>query len=395
LFQLTAAAPLAQPMTAKVHPEKRMESKLQNLHQKGGNESARVTQGTGAYGDPFPAFSMNRGQMASLSDNNTTRSVTMGLQLGRAVSIVAQTKVYLLYRAMVYGSIALVVALFLAVLVLIGTVFGAGAAFVLFFLALFAGGFGFRLLREYVLYLLQAGHIALITEIAGSGSLPDGVSQTGWAKERVMQYYKEVSVLALVDQLVKGVLVSLNRTLFNFMNALPIPGLDGLAGIARRIVNFSLTYIDESVIAYTFHTRNVNVFDAAKSGIIIYCQSWKALLKNAVALTLLSYVFVMITTILFMIPLGVVSVLLPSSLDFLKFALFMLALFLGISTKWVLFDPIACTSTILTFLEEARTSSPDPAWESKIEAVSDKYRTLKAKAAEMLRMGPETASASE
>jgi hypothetical protein len=319
----------------------------------------------------------------------------MGLQLGRAIGIVAKTKVYLLYRAMVYGSVAVVVALFLGVLVLIGSVFGAGASFVIFFLALFAGGFGFRLLREYVLYLLKAGHIALITEIADSGNLPSGVSQTGWAKERVMKYYREVSVLALVDQLVKGVLVSLNRTLFNIMNAIPIPGLDGLASILQRIVNFSLTYIDESVIAYTFHTGNENVFDAAKSGIIVYCQSWKALLKNAVALTLLSYVFVVITTVLFMIPLGVVSVLLPSSLDFLKFALFMLALFLGISTKWVLFDPVACTSTILAFLEEARTSAPDPAWESKIEAVSDKYRTLKAKAAEKLRKGPETAGAGD
>ncbi|NTU96403.1 MAG: hypothetical protein HGA62_01145 [Chlorobiaceae bacterium] len=319
----------------------------------------------------------------------------MGLQLGRAIGIVAKTKVYLFYRAMVYGSVALVVALFLGVLVLIGSIFGAGASFVLFIMALFAGGFGFRLLREYVLYLLKAGHIALITEIAGVGDLPAGASQTGWAKERVLKYYREVSVLALVDQLVKGVLVSLNRTMFNIMNAIPIPGLDGLAAILQRIVNFSLTYIDESVIAYTFHTGNENVFDAAKSGIIVYCQSWKSLLKNAVALTLLSYVFVVITTVLFMIPLGVISVILPSSLDFLKFALFMLALFLGISAKWVLFDPIACTSTILTFLEEARTSTPDPAWESKIEAVSDKYRTLKTKAAEMLRTGTKVQGAAE
>ncbi len=135
----------------------------------------------------------------------------MGLQLGEAIKIVAQTKVYLLYRTVVYSAIAFVVALFLAILVLIGSVFGSGAAVILFFIALFAGGFGFRLLREYVLYLLQAGHIALITEIAAKGSLPQGISQTVWAKERVMHYYKEVSVLALVDQLVKGVLVSLNQ----------------------------------------------------------------------------------------------------------------------------------------------------------------------------------------
>jgi len=313
----------------------------------------------------------------------------MSLQLGEAIKIVGQTKIYLLYRAVIYGSIALVVAVFLGILVLIGSVFGSGAAMVLFIIALLAGGFGFRLLREYVLYLLQAGHIALITEIAGAGALPSGISQTVWAKERVMKYYKEVSVLALVDQLVKGVLVSINRTLFNVMNALPIPGLESLAGIVQRIVNFSLTYIDESVIAYTFRTKNENVFDAARSGILIYCQSWKALLKNAVALTLLSYVFVILTTIVFMIPLGALALFLPSSWAFVKFALFVLSLFLGISVKWILFDPVACTSTLLTFLKEAESTKPDPAWESKIEAVSDKFRTLKAKAGEMVRR-PET-----
>ncbi len=65
----------------------------------------------------------------------------MGLQLGEAIKIVAQTKVYLLYRTVVYSAIAFVVALFLAILVLIGSVFGSGAAVILFFIALFAGGF--------------------------------------------------------------------------------------------------------------------------------------------------------------------------------------------------------------------------------------------------------------
>ncbi|MBM3422037.1 MAG: hypothetical protein FJY09_02100 [Chlorobi bacterium] len=307
----------------------------------------------------------------------------MALQLGKATGIVMRTSAYLFYRAMVYGALVGAVAVFLGILALIGSVFGGGAAAVLFFLALFAGGFGFRFIREYVLYLLQAGHIALITEIVENGALPQGISQTSWAKERVMGYFREVSVLALVDQLVKGVLVSLNRTLFNIMQALPIPALEGLASVVQRIVTFSLTYIDESVIAWTFRTKNPNVFDAAKSGIIIYCQSWKSLLKNAVALTLLSYIFVIFTTVLFMVPLGAVALFLPQSWAFGKFALFILALFLGIAAKWILFDPVACTSTLLTFLDEAERTAPDPVWESRIEAVSEQFRTIREKAAAM------------
>lgn len=319
----------------------------------------------------------------------------MDLQIGRAMKIVAQTSAYLVYRTMIYGMICVAVAIGLGILALIGKVFGSGAAGILFLIVLVAGGFGLRFLREYVLYLLQAGHIALITEIVEKGQLPPGISQTAWARERVMHYFKEISVLALVDQLVKGIINALNRTLFNVMTVLPIPGLEGLARIAQRIVHYSLTYIDESVIAYTFKTGNENVFEAAKSGVIVYCQSWKTLLKNAVALTLLSYVFVILATVVFMIPLGAIALTLPASWGTGKFVLFLLALFLGISAKWILFDPIACTSTLLAFLKEAETTPPDPAWEARIEAVSDQFRMLKDKAVEkmqeMARREPPTA----
>jgi hypothetical protein len=309
----------------------------------------------------------------------------MNLQLGRAVKIVLQTIPYIFYRAVVYGAMCAVVAVALLFLAVAGRIFGGGAAVVLFVLLAAAGGFGMRFLREYVLYLLKAGHIALVTEIVVNGQLPAGINQTQWAKERVMHYFKEVSVLALIDQLVKGIIQTLNHTLFNVMTFLPIPGLEGAAKLIQRIVDFSLTYIDESIIAYTFKTGNENVFDAAKTGIVLYCQSWKGLLKNAVALTALSYLFVAVSALIFLIPLGVVALMLPDSWGTAKFMLFVLALFMGFSAKWILFDPIACTSTLLTFLSESESLTPDPEWEARIEGASEKFRELKEKALEKVR----------
>jgi len=306
----------------------------------------------------------------------------MNLHLGRAFGIVMQTTPYLFYRAAVYGLICAGVAGVLLFLALIGYVFGSGAAMVMFLLLLVGGSFGARLLREYVLYLLRTGHVAVITEIIVRGGLPEGVSQTQWGTQQVKAYFKETSVLALVDQLVKGIIKSLNRTLFNVMTILPIPGMEGAAKLAQRVVDFSLTYIDESILAYTFKTRNENVFDAAKSGIILYSQAWKGLLKNAVALTLLSYVFTVVCFLLFIIPLGVVAWMLPETWGFAKFGLFALALFMGFSAKWILFDPIACTATILTFLAETEGMEPDPVWEQRIEGASGKFRELKEKAAQ-------------
>jgi len=310
----------------------------------------------------------------------------MNLQLGRATSIVLQTTPYLVYRAIIYGALCMAGLVYVAILAGLGAIFGSGAFVVLLVISLAgAGFFGLgRFLGEYVLYLLRAGHVALITEIVTEGKLPEGVSQTVWAKERVMQYFKETSVLALVDQLVKGIIRAVNRTLFNVMTILPIPGTEGAAKLAQRVVDFSLTYIDESVLAYTFKTKNDNVFDAAKTAIILYCQSWKGILKNAVALALLSYAFVVVAVIIFLIPLGAIAWALPASWGTVKFVLFIVALFLGLSLKWVLFDPIACTSTILTFLHESEGQAADPEWEAKLDKVSDKFRELKDKAAEKL-----------
>lgn len=312
----------------------------------------------------------------------------MNLQLRRAVEIVLQTRVYLLYRAAVYGLIAVAVALGISVLLLIAAVFGNGAAVVLLVLAVLGGSFGAPLVREYVLYLLKAGHVALIAEIVATGQAPPAASQTAWAKERVTHYFKEISVLALVDQLVKGILAAVNRALFNVLQILPIPGLDSAAKIVERVIYFSLTYIDEAILAYTFKTKNENVFAAAKTGVVLYCHAWQPLLKNAAVLTLLSYLFVAAATVVFMVPLGVLALLLPSSLALGKFLLFCLALFLGVAAKWILFDPLACTSTLLAFLAAADTAEPDPEWEAKIEAVSEQFRTLKDKAAEWVRSHP-------
>ncbi len=309
----------------------------------------------------------------------------MNLQLGRAFGIVMQTTPYIAYRAAVYGIISALFAFAMAILALIGYVFGGGAAFVLFIIGLAGLGFGWRLIREYVLYMLQAGHIAVITELVERGELPQGVTQTEWGKQQVAKYFKELSALALVDQLVKGIIRALNRILFNVTSIIPIPGVEGLTKIAQRIVDFSLTYVDESIIAYTFKTKNENVFDAAKTGVVLYCQSWKPLLTNAVALTLLSYVFVIAASIIFLVPFGILALLMPEGWAMARFGCFAMAIFLGLSAKWILFDPIACTSTLLVFLEHSAAQTPDPEWEARIEQTTEKFAELKQKAAERFK----------
>lgn len=321
--------------------------------------------------------------------------MAQSLHLSEAFGLMMRAKAYLVYRASVYGVVGAVMAAGLLLVALVGKIFGGGAAVVLFLIGAAASGWALRMLREYVLYVLQAGYLALLVEFADHRELPAGTNQTAWAKERVMHYFKEVSVLAAVDQLVKGIIGALNRTLFNVMTILPIPGMEGLANVAQKVVDHSLTYVDEALLAYTFRTKNENVFEAATHGVILYCQAWKGLLKNAVALTILGYVFLLAATALFLIPLGALAWMVPHSWEIFRFFLFGLALMLGTASKWILFDPLACTATVLTFLRETEGMAPDAAWEERIAGASDKFRELQAKAQAKVREMAAPAAAQE
>lgn len=311
--------------------------------------------------------------------------MALDLHLGEAFKLVMKTKAYLIYRATIYGIVAAVMLAGLLFVALVGYLFHGTAALIMFLILAGCGGFGLRFLKEYVLYMLQAGQLALLVELIDKGELPAGASQTEWAKERVTHYFKEVSALALVDQLVKGIIGALNRTLFDVMTVLPIPGMDGVAKLAQTVVDFSLTYVDESIIAYTFRTRNENVFDSACGGVILYCQAWKGLLKNAVALTLLSYLFVAVAAVVLLVPLGILALMLPHNWEILRLFLFGTALVGGWAAKWILFDPLACTATVLTFLRETEGMQPDAVWEERIAQASGKFGELKAKAAAKMR----------
>ncbi len=307
----------------------------------------------------------------------------MGLQLRRAFNIVLQTKLYILYRALMFGALCLCVVGYLLLLAVIGAVFGAGAFWVLLVisggLAVLLGIAGF--IGEYIFYGLKAGHIALITEIISEGRFPSGISQTKWARGHVLHYFKGVGLLAEARQMLREIVRAMNRKLFDSSAVLPVPGMEGGMKCARRVVDFSQGYIEEALIAHAFKARNENPFAAIRTALVLYCQSWKVVLSDAVSLTLMSYAFTLLATVIVLIPLGFLAHSMDSSI--VRFIVFAIGVFIGFAAKWAFFDPIACAAIALTFLKESELVVPDPAWEGRIEAVSDQFRALKERAAEI------------
>lgn len=311
----------------------------------------------------------------------------MGLQWNRAFMLVRQTSNYLWYRAMIHSGLILVVLAYLLGLSVVGAIFGIGAFWILLGLtAIFSVMISLiSFVGEALFYRQRAGHIALTTEILSEGKLPDAISQVKWAQGRVRHYYG-MTMLPQVRAGLREAIRTVNDRVFDSAEiiptpVLPLPGLEGGTRLAQHLVTLSQGYLEDAAIAHAFKTKNENVFDAARTAVLLYCQCWKPILTDAVTLTLLGYAFTLCASILFLIPLGLIAHFWVVDTDTtIHFVLFAAGVLLGLTAKWVLFDPVASAAMVFTFLEEADLVVVDEAWDEVLEDASPAYALMKEKA---------------
>lgn len=309
----------------------------------------------------------------------------MNFHFGEALSILGKTTPYLMIRALIYLILGVVGALLVGLVAFMGKVFGSGGVLVVIIGAGLLYGL-FRLAKHYVLYLVNAGHIAVITELIHKGALPEGVNQFEYGKERVTRMFKEVSALFVVDQLVTGIVRAFNRTVAQVANILPIPGLDGLSKVVNTVVDFSLTYVDETILSYNLARENENIWESARRGVILYAQNWKAILTTAAASAVANFVAFILLFAILLIPFGPLAM--ATKNEMLKFFWLALAFTLAYGIKLSVFTPFFQTSMILTFTHAIRGQVPNPEWEARLEVASDKFRDLKNRASEYMAGRP-------
>jgi hypothetical protein len=143
----------------------------------------------------------------------------------------------------------------------------------------------------------------VVARLLHHGKLPAGVNQFEWGKQQVKERFGEVSVMFLVDQMVRRVVGRFSRQVMRA--ARWIPGKFGrrVSNMVSRLLRFSTNYIDEAILARSFW-REEGVWQGARDGLILYAMSWRTLLPNALALMLLSYVPVMGMVLILVIPVG-------------------------------------------------------------------------------------------
>jgi hypothetical protein len=245
-----------------------------------------------------------------------------------------------------------------------------------------AGGL-WRFVGRYVLYLLKAAHIAVLTELITTGRIGNGSEgMFQYGKRSVTERFGEVNVMFGLDMLIDGIVGAFNRTLDWIAGLLPIPGLDSVMGVVRAVLRASTTYIDETIFSYNLARGDENVFRSSKDGLIYYAQNAKEVLKTGLWVVVLDRVLTFIIWVVMLAPAFAVAYALPNAAGFA--ALVFAALFAA-NVRSAFLRPLFLTMVMVRFHALARNQPINLEWDQKLGSASSKFGELKQKAETWVR----------
>ncbi|WP_416321167.1 hypothetical protein [Yoonia sp.] len=299
----------------------------------------------------------------------------------RGLGLMMQTLPFILLRMVVYFGAAL------AYVLVTGT--GAGIGWGIGALgddgfrasATFFGGLaGFGVvaivmywLREYILYMVKAGHIAVMVELIDNRPMPAGRSQIGHAQAMVRDRFSEASVLFAIDQLIKGVLRAITGLIRGVFTLLPIPGVRQLVTILRAFLRVAVGFIDEVILAHGMRTRATDPWASARSALVLYAQNYKPMLKNAAWITLFVYGLMAILFFIMLAPAALITNLYPGSMSAMGIVI---AFILAWSVKQAVLEPLAVACLLQAYFHTIEGQVPNPEWDAKLHSMSGEFKKL-------------------
>ena len=206
-----------------------------------------------------------------------------------SVGLMRRTAPFVVLRVIVYFGIAVAYGLVTGVGAGIGWGIGAMGTDEFQVSATFYGGlFGFGataavlyFLREYILYMVKAGHIAVMVEYLDGKDPPEGRGQIEHAQAVVKERFMQANVLFALDQIIKGVLRAVTGLVEGLASILPVPGVQGAMRILRAFLRVAVGLLDEVILAHLIRTRSDNPWGGARDALVLYGQNAKAMLVNA------------------------------------------------------------------------------------------------------------------
>jgi hypothetical protein len=301
--------------------------------------------------------------------------------VSKALGLMVRTAPFIIFRVIVYFGITA------ALIIVTGTGAGVGYGVGLFGDADFqatstfwggAAGFGLTagvifFLRDYVLYIVRAGHIAVMVELLDGKPVPDGQGQIAYAKTVVAARFGQASALFALDQLIKGVVNVVTSLVEGLLSILPIPGLDRLMVAVRTYLRLAVGLVDEVILAHAIREKSDNAWEAAHDGLVLYAQNARPMLVNAAWLTLITWGLAVVVFLVMLAPAAAVVWLLPGESTA---GMFVFAVVFAWATKVALIEPFALACMLQVFFKVTEGQQPKPEWKGKLAHASDKFRKL-------------------
>lgn len=306
--------------------------------------------------------------------------------IGRSVSIMIRTWPFIVFRMIVYFGITL------AYIVATGS--GASVGYGVGHIstdpdgplsfALWGGIVGIGVVsialywvREYILYVVKAGHIAVMVHLIDGRDIPNGQDQIAYAKDVVKERFAEANILFVVDQLVKGAIRAITGLIGGIAAFLPIPGLGGLVSFINTVIRLSLTYVDEIILGYNIRINSSTPFETARQGVVLYAQNGKTMVKNAVWLAVIMWGVSFVIFLLMLAPAAAIMWFIPGQLGGWAFVL---AILLAWAFKAAFIEPFAIACLMQVYFKTIEGQVPNAEWDQRLAEASSKFRELRDKA---------------
>lgn len=279
----------------------------------------------------------------------------------------------------------LVAAIYLALAFFIATLLGSLIeilGIIFFFVALVGVVPLYKLAYHYVFYMIKAAHIAVLAEIIANDRLPSGKGQLEWGRERVQERFGEMNAMFVIDELVEGVVKAFTRSVYRFTWFLPGESIDTLVRLINRVIENSVKYIDEAILARSFWRESSNVWVNARDGLVLYGQVWRPILMNAIALLVLSYVPSVVAFVVFAAPIGFLLALISTQLAAWTIVFALLFAFL---IKVAIGDAFAMAVIISAYYRETADLKPNPEMAATLDNLSDQFGEITQRAREEMQ----------
>ncbi len=292
----------------------------------------------------------------------------MNLNAGRTIDVTLRTIPYMARRALFFGFLLAAALVHIIVLAVIARTFGYAAFWALFISSLFFAAWIIvktPLFSYGPLHALHVGHLSLIAGFIVDDEGPAGVSQVPWADSRLRERFQDALEMAEVDAFLEKAIACFHEKRF------ASPAL--LARPAQRLVH-------DAIMAHVLQNEGESAWEAARKGVALYAKSSRLFVMPALIIAAVNLGATALAPLVFMVPLGLVALMVPIEWLFFRFVLCYVAVLLGLAAKVILFDPLAAAAMFLLFHQEIDGQDVDSETAAWLEYENPAYREMATRA---------------